>query len=214
MDLERSRKDAKALVRSVRAGDAEAAARAERVLGARARERFVLADAQLVVAREAGESSWRALLARAGSTELVEAGRYREGEPTVVRVRRRAHWVDLDDDGRAVALAGRPPGWLDVAEQVVEAFSLNVNRRGVVFVRVHERRDVDELARRVGETSRALYAALLELGEERSPSRSSRSSTSRGASTSRSGRSSRAQRSTSSHVTGADTRGSGAARGE
>lgn len=214
MDLKRSRKQAKALVRGVRAGDPEAVARAERVLGAKARERFVLADAQLVVAREAGASSWRSLLSTRSSTELVETGRYRKGEATVVRVRRRAHWIELDDDGRAVALAGRPSGWLAVAEAVAEAFSLNVNRRGVVFVRVHERRPVDELTRRVGETSRALYAALLELDEERSPRPSSRSSTSRGPSTSSPGRSSRAQRSTSSHATGAETRGSGAARSE
>lgn len=141
-------------------------------------------------------------------------GRYREGEPTVVRVRRRAHWVEIGDDGRAVALAGRPSGWLALAAAVAGAYSLNVSRRGVVFVRVHERRSLDELTRRVGETSRALYAAVLELDEERSPSRSSRSNTSRGPSTSSRGRSSRAQRSTSSHATGADTRGSGAARSE
>jgi len=164
VDLERSRKQAKALVRAVRAGDADALARAERVLGGKARERFVLADAQLVVAREAGASSWRALLG-AREERVVETGRYREGEPALVRVRRREHWVDIDDDGGAAALIGRPPGWLDVAEEVVEAFALNVNRRGVVFVRVHERRDVDELVERVGEASRALYAALLDLQE-------------------------------------------------
>jgi hypothetical protein len=193
VDLERSRKQAKALVRAVRAGEPEAAAWAERVLGARARERFVLADAQHVVAREQGARSWRALRARGASgsepqapdggegrakvgeegasgsepqaLDAVEAGAYREGAPVVVRVRKRGHRVELDDGGAAAELAGRPRGWLEVAEQVVDAAALNVNRRGRVFVTVHESRDLDELARRVGETSRALYAALLELDD-------------------------------------------------
>jgi hypothetical protein len=198
VDLERSRKQAKALVRAVRAGEPEALGRAERVLGARARERFLLADAQHVVAREQGARSWRELRARGASgsepqaqngtaaapgdgTEgasgseprapvtAVEVGEYREGAPVVVRVRRRAHWVDIDDDGAAVALAGRPHGWLDAAEQVVREAALNVNRRGRVFVTVHERRDLDELVTRVAATSRALYAALLELDEGDAP---------------------------------------------
>jgi hypothetical protein len=42
---------------------------------------------------------------------------------------------------------------------------MNVNRRGVVFVPAVEGRDIDALARRLGETSRACYFALLELGE-------------------------------------------------
>lgn len=36
-----------------------------------------------------------------------------------IRERRREHWVELDDEGRAVGLAGRPSGWLGVAERVV-----------------------------------------------------------------------------------------------
>lgn len=193
MDLEWQRKQAKALVRAVRAGEAEAVARAERALGPRARRRFVLADAQHVIAVEQGARSWRGLRERASGSEsrarpapslaggaatpgargsepqtppeLVETGHiYVEGRPVVVRIRRRGPWVAIDDDGAAVALAGRPPGWLAVAERVVEEAALNVNRRGAVFVgRVHERRDVGELVARVAATSRALYGALLEL---------------------------------------------------
>jgi hypothetical protein len=58
LDLEWHRKDAKALVRAYRAGDAEARDRAEDVLGERARERFGLTDAQFVIAVEHGHRSW------------------------------------------------------------------------------------------------------------------------------------------------------------
>src|SRR5216117_2295861 len=58
VDLERYRKDAKALLRAFRSGDAEASARAAGVLGARARERFQLSDAQHVVAVEHGYRTW------------------------------------------------------------------------------------------------------------------------------------------------------------
>ena len=56
MDLERYRKDAKAFVRAHRAGDPEALARAEAVLGSRGR--FQLSDAQYVVAVEHGYRTW------------------------------------------------------------------------------------------------------------------------------------------------------------
>jgi hypothetical protein len=79
-----------------------------------------------------------------------------------VRERRREHWVELDDEGRAVDLAGRPPGWLEVAQRVVVEEGLNVNRAGRVFVRVHERRDIADLTRRIAEASLAAYEALLD----------------------------------------------------
>jgi hypothetical protein len=87
---------------------------------------------------------------------------YRDGEPVDVRVRRREQWVELDDDGRAVELAGRPPGWLELAEQVVAQEGMNVNRAGRVFVRVHEGRDLADLERRLAESSLAVYDALLD----------------------------------------------------
>ena len=88
--------------------------------------------------------------------------RYREGEPVRVRERRREHWVELDDEGRAVELAGKPPGWFEVAERVVAEEGMNVNRVGRVFVRVHERRDLDDLTRRLAGSSLAVYEALLD----------------------------------------------------
>jgi hypothetical protein len=77
VDLERCRKDAKTLLRAFRAGDGQAIARAEAVLGERARERFQLSDAQHVVAVEHGYRSWPELT-RAGTgldAALVAAAR-------------------------------------------------------------------------------------------------------------------------------------------
>jgi hypothetical protein len=180
--VERFRKDAKSLLKAYRAGQPEAVARAEAVLGARARSRFQLSDAQHVIAHEQGRHSWADLGRRADMGEgatleelrgrergeiVLEPGpTYREGEPVRVRVRKRGHWLDFDDGGAAVTLAGTPPGWLDVAERaVIEAGGMNVNRRGVVFVGVHERRDLASIAERLAEASLAVYVALLELGD-------------------------------------------------
>jgi hypothetical protein len=106
-------------------------------------------------------------LETAKQEERVAPGpEYRDGEPVRVRIVKRGHRYDIGDDGEAVRRAGRPDGWLEVAEAVVEADALNVNRRGVVFVdRVAEGRDIVSLAARVAETSARLYAELLELAE-------------------------------------------------
>ncbi len=88
---------------------------------------------------------------------------YRTGEPVQVGRRTRGIRIDLDDGGRAVALAGRPPGWLAAAERAVEAEGMNVNRRGVVFVQGFEGRDLERLEGKVAAASLAVYDALLEL---------------------------------------------------
>lgn len=167
--MEHHRKQAKALVRAYRAGDAQAVRRAEAVLGARARERFLLSDAQHVVAREQGFRTWGELkhAQSPGATwidgedvRVSTALRYGTDVAEVI-VRKRGCRFDISDAGRAVELAGRPPGWPRVAEEVVEAFALNVNRRGVVFVQATEGRR-DRLVTRVAECSVALYEELLE----------------------------------------------------
>ena len=164
--MEYHRKQAKALVRAFHAGEPEAAARVEAVLGARARERFLLSDAQHVVAREAGYRTWPELVRAMDVEETrVEPGAaYGDGERVVVRIRRRGRNYDIDDDARAVAKAGRPPGWLAVAQDVVEAFALNVNRRGVVSVGAYEHSvHRPELTSRIADCSAAVYDALLDL---------------------------------------------------
>lgn len=88
---------------------------------------------------------------------------YRAGAPVAVTRRTRGIRIDLDDGGRAVALAGRPAGWMQAAERAVEVEGMNVNRRGVVFVQGFAGRDRDRLERKVAAASLAVYDALLEL---------------------------------------------------
>jgi len=172
--MEYHRKQAKALVHAYRAGDAEAIRRAAAVLGVRARERFLLSDAQHVVAREAGFPTW---------AEMKHAGPSRpawiEGEnvevPTDLRhgahgavevtMRKRGWRFDLSDGGHAVEFAGRPRGWGEVAQRVVDEYALNLNRRGVVFVQSNESR-LDRLLSRIAECSVALYEELLDCQPE------------------------------------------------
>jgi transposase InsO family protein len=189
--VEHHRKQAKALVRAYRAGERDAVERAESVLGERARERFLLSDAQFVVAREQGHRTWadlkrshyslpsdrlsriRAELERArrdwgelGDAVLDGGAEYADGDPVEVRVRKRAHVYTVDDDAAAMARAGKPPGWLAVATDVVDAYALNVNRRGVVFVPAVEGGvDLAWLVTRIADCSAAVYRELLDLAD-------------------------------------------------
>ncbi len=96
--------------------------------------------------------------------ELLDSGlQYGDGEPVLVAVRKRERRVDIDDRGRGAEKAGKPPGWLEVAREVVERDSLNVNRAGVVFVGSFEDRDYAPLVGRVADRSLAVYEELLEL---------------------------------------------------
>jgi hypothetical protein len=168
--MEYHRKQAKALVRAQRAGDPEAIRRAEVVLGARAHERFLLSDAQHVVAREQGFRTWHELRSAVGVERAWIDGEdvvlptgltYGASGPAEVVVRKRGWRFDLSDGGRAVELAGRPKNWRSVAENVVDEYRLNVNRSGVVFVQSTEGR-LESLVAGVAECSVAVYEALLE----------------------------------------------------
>ena len=163
VDLNVYRRDAKALVRAFRTGDPAAVARAETALGGRSRRRFVLADAQHVVALESGFRTWRELRDRVPPTLDVDAvAAATAGLRFPARARRRGAIVHLDDEGAAAAAAGKPAGWLELAREVVEAHHLNVNRAGVVFVGARYDRDLVELALRVSDTAAHVYEALLE----------------------------------------------------
>ena len=82
--------------------------------------------------------------------------------PVQGRLRKRGRRYDIGDLAGAVSAAGRPEGWLAIAERVVVQTGLNVNRRGVVFVSAVEGRDLASLALQVAETSLAVYSALLD----------------------------------------------------
>ena len=119
--LEYYRREAKDLVRAFRAGDEAVRARAAAVGG---RDRFLLADAQLVLAREHGCRSWAEFRQRIGASPLdalaalergevvVDSGlAYADGEPVRILVRKRLCRYTLSDCGRAIEKSGKPPGW-------------------------------------------------------------------------------------------------------
>jgi ankyrin repeat protein len=93
---------------------------------------------------------------------------YMPGRPVRIRIRRREHRYDIDDMGEAVAITGRPRGWLEAAERTVRAMGWNINRDGVVFVPAVEGRDIDALVQRSAEASLAVLEAILELETLRS----------------------------------------------
>jgi hypothetical protein len=99
------------------------------------------------------------------SERVVEPGpAYADGDPVRIRIRKRGHRYDLDDDGAGWAKAGASGrAALEAAEQVVVQEGFNVNRSGVVFVPAVEGRDIDALAERLADCSLAVYAELLEL---------------------------------------------------
>jgi hypothetical protein len=174
-ELERLRRDAKRLVRDHRAGNPAARARAAAVLGER--DRFLLTDAQFVLAREHGHRSW-AELRRAAESPLAalmqqEVGEvvvasglaYGDGEPVEILVRKRLHRYDLSDRGRALEKAGTPPGWYEVADLAAEP--MNVDRRGRVFVQAHPHsvQALETMVRRLADASRVAHEAFLVLDE-------------------------------------------------
>lgn len=93
---------------------------------------------------------------------MLETGlTYASGRPVRVRLRRRGHKADIDDLGGATVEVDLSDGWLEVARSSVEEDSLNVNRRGVVFVQAFAPELEPKLAPRVAEASRRLELALL-----------------------------------------------------
>jgi hypothetical protein len=69
------------------------------------------------------------------------------------------------DDGAALELAGRPPGWRAVAERIARELDVTIGRRnGVVSLPVVPAGPgFDAILRRVAGASLALYEDVLEL---------------------------------------------------
>jgi hypothetical protein len=187
--LDRLRREARSLLRAAASGEPAARERAAAVLGARAAERFVLADALHVVARERLAASWPALVAEARKGPIRSAledaaddeGRaevevetdlaYPDGAPVVISVTQRERRYLLQDGGEAVRRAGRRIGWEEVAERAVRRSGMNVSRStGAVFVPAVARRDLEVLTLRLAQTSLDVLEVLLEL-DEPGPSR-------------------------------------------
>ncbi len=171
MNLEHCRKDAKRLLRAVAAGDAGALARARAVLGDRVAQRFVLTDAQHVVANERGHRSWPALVGEAAepirAESPVDTGlEYRPGDPVRVWVQHRERRVSVSDHGEALRRAGGAPGWERASARVLAELDVNITRGGVVWLPVVAvGPSTDGVARRIGRASLVFFQELLELDE-------------------------------------------------
>jgi hypothetical protein len=176
LNLEHHRKDAKRLVRAVRAAAPGALARVTAVLGDRAGERFLLSDALHVIAREHGYGSWPELKRVVEQTQelpgdpdrielAVDTGlEYRPGDRVLVRVVRRGPRTWISDDGVAFARAGRPGGWRKAAARVEQELVVNFSRSAVISLPVVRVGPPEErIVQRIGEASRAFYQELLEL---------------------------------------------------
>jgi hypothetical protein len=104
------------------------------------------------------------LAAEARGELVADSGlAYGDGEPVEILVRKRLHRYLLTDRGRAVAKAGKEPGWLEVAERAAEP--MNVDRQGAVFVPAVAGRDLESLLVRLADASRAVHEALLVLDD-------------------------------------------------
>jgi hypothetical protein len=104
-----------------------------------------------------------AAIGERGATSADSGLSYVPDEPVTVLVRKRINRYEVSDDGRAIALAGRPPGWRAAAQRVVDDAELNLARDGRVFVPAVAGRDLDALAARVAEVSANVYDAVLDL---------------------------------------------------
>ena len=142
--------------------------------GARVRQWMVdgAADELSVLLEQAHAASPESQLADAleswgerGEIDLDTGFTYAPDHPVRVRIRKRERRYDIDDGGRAVSGAGKPAGWFERAQEIVEEHALNVNRSGSVFVPAVEGRDIYALVMKVAESSVAVHAALLELDD-------------------------------------------------
>ncbi|HEX3976118.1 MAG TPA: hypothetical protein VHW96_07615 [Solirubrobacteraceae bacterium] len=169
MNLEHCRKDAKRLLRAISAGDAGALARAREVLGERVQQRFLLTDAQHVVANERGYGSWPVLAREtagpARAESIADTGlQYRPGDAVQVWVLRRERRVSVSDHGAALRTAGAPPDWERACARVHAELEVNITRGGVVWLPVVAVGPTErEVARRIARASLIFFQELLEL---------------------------------------------------
>jgi hypothetical protein len=68
----------------------------------------------------------------------------------------------IDDGGAAVARAGLPPGWREVARRIEEEYCVNISRHGVVFLPAGH----PEFEERIAAASSAFANDLLDLEDE------------------------------------------------
>jgi hypothetical protein len=89
---------------------------------------------------------------------------YLPGDRVRLRVVHRDQRMSISDEGAAVERAGHPAGWRDVAHRIENDLVVNVSRRGAAWLPVVScGPSEEEIVRRIGEASLALYQDLLDL---------------------------------------------------
>ena len=98
--------------------------------------------------------------------ERLDTGlEYRPGEPVLIRTVRRRH-IHVTDDGAAVAKAGKPHGWRELAGRIEVELNVNIGRNGAVFLPVVPAGPgLEAIVNRVADASLALYEGILDLDE-------------------------------------------------
>ena len=96
---------------------------------------------------------------------VVDTGlEYLPGDRVRFRVVHRDQRTSVSDEGAAVERAGHPAGWRDVAHRIENDLVVNVSRRGAAWLPVVScGPNEEEIVRRIGEASLALYQDLLDL---------------------------------------------------
>ncbi len=96
---------------------------------------------------------------------VVDTGlEYLPGDRVRLRVVHRDQRTTVSDEGAAVERAGHPAGWRDVAHRIENDLVVNVSRQGAAWLPVVSRGpSEEEIVRRIGEASLALYQDLLDL---------------------------------------------------
>jgi hypothetical protein len=99
------------------------------------------------------------------SDAVVDTGlSYVPGDPVLVHVQHRDHRTTVTDDGGAVARAGHPAGWRNVADRLADELDVNITRQGIVCLPVVPvGPPEDAIVQRIAGASLALYQDLLEL---------------------------------------------------
>jgi hypothetical protein len=99
------------------------------------------------------------------SETTVETGlEYRSGDPVRVRIVRRGPRRSVSDDGAALARAGRPHKWREVAAKLEQERDVNVSRSGAISLPVVRVGPPEgQVVQRIAQASLALYQDLLDL---------------------------------------------------
>jgi len=98
---------------------------------------------------------------------VVDTGlEYLPGDRVRLRVVHREQRTSVSDEGAALERAGCPTGWREVAQRIENDLVVNVSRQGTVWLPLSPRGcglGEEEVIRRIGEASLALYQDLLDL---------------------------------------------------